>query len=1371
MTALTWNCEGVKNGIFELKETLDMSEPDLAFLDESQLFSQDLDITMSILASSYCYSLNSDDMHDSDLALTRSKSLGGTLVLWKKELDPFVTILAVDTPAFVALLLQIPEYKKSIHIALYLPTSGKDQQFVSELTNLRACLEKWSALHPDSLIFIRGDSNVNKNNVNRNIMFQHFLTHFTLKSVPIPHPTYHHFTGNGKHDSNIDILLHSSEQGCNEWVTKIMCKHQFPMILSHHDIILSSFTLLPGTIPVVHGDLPTAPRIPNQRQKVVWTTESSSKYRDMVEPLLKKVRSRWLDPDCQSSMSIMLQMTNFVMNLTAKLSCKVVSLASKPQKKALKTPIIVRKAMKKLKKAHHIMRTPTSTPERMLSARAIFSSAQRQYRRAIRLYRHHQNQARDKKLHEILSDNPSSLYSYIRNCRKKSEASIDKLVVGDKTYSGKRVPDGFFDSMTSLKTCNMAQLQTNPLLAQQLSNCEHILKLCQNKFPVPPISLALASRLLHRIKRKVLDFYSITASHYLNAGNEGTKHFQDILNTVIGDVNNATAEELNVAHGLILFKGHKKEKTSDRSYRTISSCPFLSKALDLYLRDLYQDYWDDCQAPTQFQGTGSSHDVAALLVTEVIQYSLNVLHKPLYLLALDAQSAFDRCLRQILVCELFKAGMKGEAVKIVNNRLSSRATVYEWNSELLGPGHDATGFEQGGINSSEFYKLYNNEQLETAQSSRLGVDLKSGVISAIGQADDVVLVSNSLDSLRLLLNLTKLYCDKYRVLLVPSKTRLLAFTTRKTKHLSDIAKLSNMIEINGHGVQFEEEVEHVGITRSTSGNLPHIMNRIAAYKGTMASVLSAGLAKGHQGNPAAGLRVHQLYAAPRFFSGLASLVLSEPEIKLVELQLHRMLERLQKLHGKTPRCYVHLLAGTLPGRALLHLKQLSLFMMICHMPGNPIHYHAKCVLTTPDLSSKSWFVQIRNICLLYGLCHPLPLLENPPPKKDFKAMVKDAVTKHWEGILKEEAASLSSLQFFAHFRSSLRSVHPLWLSAGNNTYEVRKSEILAVMTSGRYRSEYLCRHWSDNRHGYCEAGTCTEQIGNLEHLLLHCPALTEDRKRLWSMFYMKSARFPALLSFLQEIEMSPSSVKLQFLLDPLAFSEVLDLWHLLGQDVLAHIYYLIRTFAYYMFRRKQILTGKWSHNQTKSTPKSGPKKITANFKNQVKSSLLLGAVTRLDFPSVPGDGTTILPQRVHWSGELTRSVATRQAQQDQSDLPSEHSASDPDYEALPSASSDIIAYSPAQTLSPPQFSHLVAQPWLDCPRGVVPAIAAPASSVLKCGGCDWWAKCQYFCGYQQLVPEISGTQYQDSTLGFCGGWGSHDCTIQVPSQSNIYKHP
>ena len=104
---------------------------------------------------------------------------------------------------------------------------------------------------------------------------------------------------------------------------------------------------------------------------------------------------------------------------------------------------------------------------------------------------------------------------------------------------------------------------------------------------------------------------------------------------------------------------------------------------------------------TQYQGTGSSHELAALLLTEVIQYSLYVVAQPVYWLALDAESAFDRCLRQVLTSDLYK-------------------------------------------NSSDYYKLYNNEQLKSAQTSGLGVDIGSDVISAIGQADDVILAASSL---------------------------------------------------------------------------------------------------------------------------------------------------------------------------------------------------------------------------------------------------------------------------------------------------------------------------------------------------------------------------------------------------------------------------------------------------------------------------------------------------------------------------------------------------------------------------------------------------------------------------------------------------
>ena len=55
--------------------------------------------------------------------------------------------------------------------------------------------------------------------------------------------------------------------------------------------------------------------------------------------------------------------------------------------------------------------------------------------------------------------------------------------------------------------------------------------------------------------------------------------------------------------------------------------------------------------------------------------------------------------------------------------------------------------------------------------------------------------------------------------------------------------------------------------------MTHIMNRIVEHKKGMNFAMSAGLSRGHTGNPAASLKVHQLYGTAKLFSGVASLVM------------------------------------------------------------------------------------------------------------------------------------------------------------------------------------------------------------------------------------------------------------------------------------------------------------------------------------------------------------------------------------------------------------------------------------------------------------------------------------------------------------------
>ena len=66
---MTWNIEGLRRNIFNLKIFLDEHLPDFVFLSEPQLFSFDLPRHMASIGDHYCAELNSDDKHDPELPL------------------------------------------------------------------------------------------------------------------------------------------------------------------------------------------------------------------------------------------------------------------------------------------------------------------------------------------------------------------------------------------------------------------------------------------------------------------------------------------------------------------------------------------------------------------------------------------------------------------------------------------------------------------------------------------------------------------------------------------------------------------------------------------------------------------------------------------------------------------------------------------------------------------------------------------------------------------------------------------------------------------------------------------------------------------------------------------------------------------------------------------------------------------------------------------------------------------------------------------------------------------------------------------------------------------------------------------------------
>ena len=978
---------------------------------------------MTHLSDKYCWYLNSEDLYDLEAPLTKNKTYGGTMALWKHSLDPYISIHQVSSPSILPVIYSPPGATTSVHIAIYLPTSGKENEFIEELLNLKATIEELrdKLCYPD--IFIRGDSNVNSNNKVRARVFANFCAEMDLKQVFIDHKTYHHFVGNGLFNSNIDVILHSSSVKFSESVTKIFCQDEYPELCSHHDPILSEVAIpTKAEDDTMDDNFCKAPTIKNLRHRITWTDDMAPEYQARIAPVLSKIRGDWSIPNSVSALSILLDITNNALSLAAKETHGFKSLNITHKNKNRRTPKLIKSAKQNLHLAH---KTLKKSPVNVLSKQE-FRRARKSYRFLSRKEIHKQDVARDSKLFSIFDPLSTTVFRSVRSSKSSSSKTIPFLTVRDKTYPGDRVGDGLFDSISTLKTQDSAVLNAIPNYHSWLQDYHYILEICKNKQDIPTISLDHSSNILRRMKPSVIDFWSITPLHFINAGSEGLIHFNHLMNAIITNVNAAAVKELNTVLALLFHKSHGKSLTSDRSYRTISNCPVLAKALDIYIHDLFIDLWNHDQAPTQYQGEDSSHELASLLITEAVQHSLFSSKKPVFILFLDARSAFDTVVIQFLVRNLYLMGMSGNSIHYINNRLLNRVTFCEWDRKLMGPIFDQHGLEQGGCNSSDLYKIYNNDLLRLLQKSELGVCLGHGLtISSVGQADDVALLSNDINCLKNLLNLTLSYCKRFNIELCAGKTKLLNITNIKPT----LPVHQNPITINNHAIPFSDHAVHVGVVRA-SDNLPHLLDRIHSHKKAIGAVLFTGLARCHRGNTAAAIKMEKLYCLPVLFSGIASLVLSSNDVNIINQHYKSVISNLLKLYPRTSNSFIYFIAGTLPGQAILHLRQLSLFSMICHLPDDPLQRRAVAALSTCQKSTKSWFTQIRSLCLQYRLPHPLHLIKKPLPKSEFRRLARSRVVDYWETKLRLKASSLDSLAFFRPEFHSLLQPHPILWTAG-----------------------------------------------------------------------------------------------------------------------------------------------------------------------------------------------------------------------------------------------------------------------------------------------------------------------------------------------------
>ena len=144
-----------------------------------------------------------------------------------------------------------------------------------------------------------------------------------------------------------------------------------------------------------------------------------------------------------------------------------------------------------------------------------------------------------------------------------------------------------------------------------------------------------------------------------------------------------------------------------------------------------------------------------------------------------------------------------------------------------------------------------------------------------------------------------------------------------------------------------------------------------------------------------------------------------------------------------------------------------------------------------------------------------------------------------------------------------------------NPFEINKSLVVARLLSGRYRTDWLSRHWSkDNKLGHCLLCPGKNLPGTVEHLLSTCEGLSDKRQDLLLFWNQQTQENEHLGLLISNMLSSPAFNFIQFVLDPSAVPQVIEgcQQKLFALD---EVFALTRTFCYGLHRRRLQLIGRF----------------------------------------------------------------------------------------------------------------------------------------------------------------------------------------------------